>query len=703
MPFVAVALTALTTLAAPQALQQLRNAVFDQYQRWQPRSYNDPPVRIIDIDDESLRRFGQWPWPRSLVATLVSELNTLQPASVALDIVFAEPDRTSPSRLAFGHALPEATANYLKGLPDHDDLLAQALAGGNVAVGFALTHERASAVAEATSDAMPAIKARFVLLGDPPFDQVPRFSTGVPSLTVLQQAAAGQGALTFVPDTDGVIRKVPLLMNLGGQLVPSLTAEALRLAVGASNYVVRTAGNGGGVVDLSVGRDRIGTDASGALWVHYTEPVAARSVAAWKVLTHAVPASEVAGRVVLIGTSAQGLLDLRFSPRGQIIPGVEIHAQALEQILSGQHLGRPGWAPAAELIATLVGGTVVGVMAMLCGAATSILGLAAVLGLLCSTAWLAFTHLHLLLDPAATSLALLVVFVPTTLARHLLSERRQRWVKQAFARYVSPNLVDYLIAHPGALELGGKRQHCSFVFADLAGFTPLMESMEPAAAVTVLNAYLDRMIAIAFENEGTLDRIVGDSVAIVFSAPVEQVDHAQRALRCAMQMKAFARAYVDGLARDGIQFCETRIGVHTGEVTVGNFGGSTIFDYRALGDPVNTASRLEGANKQLGTLVCVSEVTLAACPDASARPIGRLSLVGRSESIMVFEPLQAEAGHPGDLEYAAAFDLMRSGSTEAASAFAALECARPADALVRLHAARLRAGDSGDLIELRMK
>jgi adenylate cyclase len=316
-------------------------------------------------------------------------------------------------------------------------------------------------------------------------------------------------------------------------------------------------------------------------------------------------------------------------------------------------------------------------------------------------AWTAFVRAGVLVDPVTPMLGMALVFIPTTVMRYLQSERRQRWMKQTFSRYVSPNLVDYLITHPEALVLEGRRQRCSFVFTDLAGFTRLMESMDPATAVGLVNDYLDRMIAIAFEHDGTLDRIVGDAVAIMFSAPVEQKDHEQQALRCALQMHAFSRRYVDDLARQGIPFSETRIGVHTGDVTVGNFGGEAIFDYRALGDPVNTAARLEGANKHLGTLICVSEATLAGCPGAPARPIGRLRLAGRASYLMAYEPLpERPDGQAADTEYQHAFDLMRAESDQALAAFEALAGARPADPLVSLHVARLRAGKNGDAIEL---
>ncbi len=683
---------------SPVPMRTARNAVFDQFQRWYPRPYAAPAVRIIDIDEESLHRVGQWPWSRAQVAELLARIRAQQPASVSLDIMFAEPERRTV--VAGSGAVAQS---------DPDRALADEIQRGRVALGFALTGAgsptpTAAPTAPPPPPPPPLTRSGFVALGGDPVASLPAFTRSVTNLPDLQTAASGQGAMTFMPDVDGLVRRVPLLFNLQGQPVPSLTAEALRVAEGANGYVARSAPGDGGLIDVRIGARVLEVDQSGALWVHYSRAQPQRYIPAWQVLEGRLDAAALRGQLVLVGTSAQGLLDLRFSPLGGVIPGVEVHAQALEQILSGQQLARPGWAPAAEWLLALVGGLLVGFVAMRARpgrSSATLLLLGAAVG---AAAWSGFRYERLLIDPIGPWLAMLAVFAPTTLMRYRWAERRQRWMRSTFSRYVSPNLIDYLLAHPQALELGGRRQRCSFVFTDLAGFTARMESMDPTVAVTVLNTYLDRMIAIAFQHDGTLDRIVGDAVAIMFSAPVPQADHEVRALRCALDMQAFARSYVDELQRQGIDFCDTRIGVHTGEVTVGNFGGDTMFDYRALGDPVNTAARLEGANKYLGTSLCVSEETLKGCPGAVTREIGQVRLSGRSSALRVYEALGLdERGTKGDPDYQRAFELLRAGNEEASAAFEALALRRPQDGLVALHRDRLRAGQCHDRIELATK
>ena len=682
----------------------LRNSQFDQFQRWHPRVYEAVPVRVLDVDEESLARLGQWPWPRTRVAELLNKLGAAGVAAVGFDVLFAEPDRTSPKVAAEQWNLSGQQRATVLALPDHDAVLANSLEQGDAVLCFAgLDGAGQVGAARVAESRMPLQKSRFVYLGEPQPRWLHHFDAAVSSLPALEQAAKGNGAMNFVPDGDGVVRRVPLVFQMGGTPVGTLVSETLRVAQGSNNVVLKSAGHDSGLAEVRVGDAVIPTTAQGEMWLHYTEPVKARTVPAWKLLAGQVPADQLAGHIVLLGSSAQGLVDLRFSPMG-LMPGVEAHAQALEQILSKHFLERPSWARGLESLVLTLCCLLVGLLAMrLRALAAACATLVLLVGLL-GGAWWAFVSQRLLLDAATPALGVLLSYMVCSLWQHFSSEREQRWIKSAFSRYVSPNRVAHLVAHPGDMALGGRRQTCSFVFTDLTGFTGLMESIDPALAVSLLNDYLDQMVAIAFRFDGTLDRIVGDAVAIMFSAPVPQVDHRERALACALEMDAFANGFSSQVQRTGIAFGMTRIGVHCGEVIVGNFGGSTMFDYRALGDPVNTAARLESVNKQLGTRICVSEDILRGNPDALVRAVGRLLLKGKEQALAVFEPVLEDALVRAPLEeYRAAFDAMQLELPEAASRFAQLAQAWPQDPLVQLHHQRLSAGERGDLMVMSEK
>jgi len=695
LPFLPVFCGLLLLGADTRPQQALRNLLFDQYQRWQPRAYVDAPVRIVDIDEESLARLGQWPWPRTRIAELLEKVG--KTAHVAFDILFAESDRTSPRAAAAHWPLSAEQRAALEALPDHDAALARVLTQTPAVLGFVATSEPSPP---------PVLPARFVDVGARQAAALHGFPGAVNVLPQLAAAAAGLGALNFVPDGDGIVRRVPLVLRFAGTPVPTLTSETLRVAEQAANIVLHWAGADAGLEAVRIGARTIPVTPAGEMWMHYSPVAAARTVPAWKVLDAGDPAAraDLAGKIVLVGSSAQGLLDLRFSPFGPV-PGVEIHAQALEQILSGHFLTRPGWARAVEALTLMLVGLGIGFLDLSTKALIAAAACALAIVMLFVAGWHAFAAHSLLLDVVTPASGVLLTFIVCSLAHHFVSERDERWIKTAFARYVSPNRVDYLVTHPEAMELGGRRQECSFIFTDLQGFTGLIEKIPPAQAVTLLNAYLDEMIAIVFRHDGTLDRIVGDALVVMFSAPVRQRDHKHRALACAIEMDAFASRYSAQQQAQGIAFGKTRIGVHAGPVTVGNFGGARMFDYRALGDPINTAARLESVNKHLGTRLCVSEAILAASPNVQVRPVGQLVLKGKTEALRVYEPLVASlAPHYAPLvEYRAAFAAMQEKRPEANALFAELAAAYPDDPLVALHHRRLTAGEQGDLIVMSEK
>lgn len=704
----AIALGALALwLVNPIPMQSLRLAQFDQFQRWHPRPYTPEAVRIVDIDEASLKAYGQWPWPRTRIAELVQRLNESGAAAIAFDVLLVEPDRTSPAAMAQLWHNPRVS-ELLKRLPDHDAVLGQALAERGVVLGSSLSRIGTASEPAPPPASSPALPYRIVRSGaSDPTTWLHDFDSVVWPLPVLAAPAAGLGALNFATDADGVVRRVPLLLNLNGKIVPTLSAEALRVAQNARNYLLRS--NEAGMQDVRIGSLTAPTNAKAEVWLHYTRDQPERYVSAASVLSGQLAAEKIDGHIVLIGSSAAGLMDLRFNPMGHIMPGVQAHALALEQILSGQYLQRPAWAGGAEALALVLGSLIVGLVALGAPAKWAAAVVAVVLTALFGGAWYAFTTEHLLIDAINPALPIVLSFGLASGMHHLVSEREQRWVREAFSRYVSPNKVAYLVEHPEQLQLGGQRQVCSFVFTDLAGFTSMMESGDPARAVALLNDYLDAMLAIVFKHEGTLDRIVGDAVAVLFSAPVQQADHRQRALDCALEMDTFASAYAARQQAEGMPWGHTRIGVHSGEVIVGNFGGKTLFDYRALGDPINTAARLESVNKHLGTRVCVSQAILDGCPGAEARRVGQLVLKGKSKPLLVYEPLAttnaALCAPPAD--YDAAMHFLQPGDMQdpakALQAFEALAERHPKDPLVALHLARLREGATDDHIVMSAK
>ena len=701
VPFAALAIALALHVRAPRLVENLRFQVFDTYQRLAPRASSSAPVVVVDIDDGSLRRIGQWPWPRTRVAELIRKLDAAGVALIGLDVILAEPDLTSPENVIPLWADTEAAASIrdaVTDLPAHDAVLADAVRDAPVVTGFALTHRP-----NATRPPRPyAIR----IAGPSPVAVLPKFAGTVANLPRIDAGARGVGGFNFLPAVDGVLRRIPLVLRIGDEISPSFTAEMLRVLLEADGYEIRVeeAGVEGAlpaVEAVAVGGLVIPTDEAGRMWLHFTRPEARRSISAWKVLAGAVSDGSLAGHVVAVGTSAAGLKDLRATPLDLAAAGVAVHATAVEQMLLGHFLERPAWVEPVELVYTLLLGLVLILLLRRLKAlgclALGALAVAAAAG----SSWYAYTEHRLLIDPVLPSFAALLVYMGGSLINFVRTEAERRRVRTAFGHYLAPAVVQQLLDDPDTLRLGGERRETTFLFTDVAGFTSLTEGLEPEVLVRLLNEYLDGICRIVLRHGGTIDKIVGDALHVMFNAPGDQPDHAERAIECALELDEFCHRFAAEQRALGVDFGATRIGINTGETVVGNFGGTTRFDYTAHGDAINTAARLESVNKYFDTRVCVSETTLAHCAYPHHRPIGRLVLKGKSEGLGAYELLTASRRQaPEIVEYTKAYRLVESCDPAAGKVFAKLAERYPDDGLIAFYAIRLEAGMTGATIRL---
>ncbi|MFV3074503.1 CHASE2 domain-containing protein [Niveispirillum fermenti] len=422
---------------------------------------------------------------------------------------------------------------------------------------------------------------------------------------------------------------------------------------------------------------------------------------------HAVPllpATWFKDRIVLVGADLSDrdrhVTPFRTAYAGNdgVLPGITIHAHALSQILEGRQPPERGLglAIAVGLLASGLG--------LALGMVEIALWLRALLGLgLIGGLWLlagpAFTHANILLPQIGPSLSVLLGLWLTDIWRGRRERDQRRFVQAAFAKYLSPALLDELIKDPSKLSIDPKRREMSYVFTDVAGFTTISEGMDAATLADVMNRYLDGMVRVVFAHGGTVDKFIGDAVFALFGAPRDMPDHAERAAACALELDRFAQGFLAAETAAGRPFGVTRIGVHSGPASVGNFGSDARFEYTALGDAVNIAARLEGLNKYFGTRVAMSGATAALCPGIPRRPIGRVVLKGKSEPIAVFQPLDAaEDASPFIGEYRAAYASMAAGDDGAATAFQHLASAHPQDGPTVMHRDRLAADGQRDLV-----
>jgi adenylate cyclase len=645
--FVAIFLALVTAVfyARPPLLQSLRMLAFDAYQHISPaHAPPEAPVRIVDIDEASLAHLGQWPWPRTTLADLTERLGDAGAAAVAFDILFAEPDRTSPEQMLGGLAQPRQAAlrRLISDWAPHDRVFADTL-------GRYRTVLAASFQNEPGPEAFP-LKAGLVSAGDNPAPLLPSFAGVSVNLPILSDAAQGVGFINWIPDSDQIVRRVPLFARQGDTIAPSLAMEALRVAQGASTYMIRSSnahgttafGSSTGINAVRVGQAMIPTDAQGELWLHFRPSTLAEHIPAWRVLDGQIPASAFNGRIVLIGSSAPGLMDLRATPLDPSIPGVDVHQQVLEQIVSGRYLTRPDYAPGLEWLIA-----VIAILLLAFAATRAPASIDAAIGLgmiaaICAAGVFLFVKAGYLFDPVFPSLCVFVFSASSATYLYRRTEHQRAEIRRAFSQYVSPAVVRELASHPERLKLGGEVRDLTVLMCDIRNFTSISEKLNAEELTAFINSFLTPLTDIIIEHGGTIDKYMGDAIMAFWNAPIDDPQHARNGCMAALNMIERLRAMNDSwraeAAAAGRQFDDVAIGVglNSGECCVGNLGSDRRFDYSAIGDTVNVSARLESLTKTLRVTMLVGEETAALAADLPFFEVDLVRLKGRTAPSRIY-------------------------------------------------------------------
>lgn len=648
------------------AVLAIRNSAFDQFNRWDPREPTNQVI-IVDIDENSLRDIGQWPWPRDVIAQMVRNLSDMGAKAIAFDMVFAEPDRMSPSKFAQGLAdkglIDTDIQDKLSQLPDNDQILSEAFReAGNVVTGF--TYARP----EATRRLPAKIKPVYTKRSDQNdfIDHLVARGGVASNLPLLTTHAAGNGSFIADADSDGRIRQYySILMlgneNLGVDIFPSLAIEAMRVAhnkkeafkVGQVLYVANSE-----LFDfLSKSKEknyliRIGTSgleipikADGKVYLKFRDIDPAIDYVSAKdiILNPSETAAKINGKIVLVGTSAEGLRDIRNTAIEAFVPGVEVHFNFIEQVLQNVFLERDNdVAKAIEFLIIMFCGLILVLLSLFGGVTllvSSVIGFVSLIGYVC---FYLYKEHNLLFDPINTSLAVFVIFVLAALLNYLRSEISKREIRDAFGLYISPDFMEELTDNPDKLTLGGEMRDLTVMFTDIRNFTTISESMTPAALINTMNDFLTPMSDVVMNTRGTIDKYMGDAMMAFWNAPLDDADHAKHAVDAALAMKAALepvnaqlKAEAEAQGAEPLQLA-AGIGINTGPCAVGNMGSKQRFAYSALGDAVNLASRLEGQTKSYGLDLLVGEETVKQIPDYAVMDIDLIQVKGKTKPAKIY-------------------------------------------------------------------
>jgi adenylate cyclase len=648
-------------ISDPYVVEELRLRAFDAWQFLEPRQKVARPVTIVDIDEASLAKYGQWPWPRTLVADLVTALTRMGALVVAFDVMFPEPDRLNPEVAADSFRnLDEETRARLRALPSNDQVLADAIGRSRVVLG----QSGLPSAVQHSEQAPPAVG--MAMLGGDPQPFLFDFAGLLRNIAVLEGAAAGRGVLTIRPERDGIVRRVPMVVVAQDTIMPALSFEILRVLTGTDTILLKS--NRAGITAVAVKGFEVPTDANAQLWIHFTPHDRAIYVSAADVIEGRVPPEAIARKLVLIGTSAAGLLDTKTTPIHRVIPGVEIHAQVIESMLGRSVLSQPNNGIGAELVAAIVLGLLIIGLAPLFGAKALLAFGLVIVALLVGTSWYFFAQHRLLIDytyPVASSLMVYLTLVFSSFARE---QKQRRQIRLAFGQYLSPSLVAELVQSPERLVLGGEQREMTFLFSDVRGFTAISESYkeDPQGLTRLMNRFLTPLSNAILDHKGTIDKYMGDAIMAFWNAPLDDKAHQINACKAALDMidrlAALNHDLEDEAQDSGRQFIPLKVGIglNTGICVVGNLGSNVHFDYSVLGDSVNVASRLENQSKVYGLpIIAGAHTALAARNEVAILEIDLVIVKGKTEA----EPVYAVVGRK-DFEASDEFKRLHSLTTE---------------------------------------
>jgi adenylate cyclase len=625
-------------IADPAPVEEIRVRTFDTFQRIDPRVKTARPVTIIDIDEASLAKLGQFPWPRTRIADLITNLTKLGAVVIAFDIVFSEPDRLNPDVAADTFRdLDEATREKLRALPSNDQIFADAIRRSRVVLG---------------ESGLPQVQSEFdkslpltglAMLGEEPQQFMLDWPGLLRNVPVLEAAAAGRGLFTIRPERDGIVRRVPMMMQAQGATMPSLSFEMLRVATGTDTIFIKA--DQAGIMSIGVKGFQVPTDRNGQLWVHFALGDPSIFVPAVDVLEGRVAPEKIKGKLVLIGTSAVGLNDNKTTPVSPVMPGVEIHAQVIESALTRAVLSQPNYGIAVEFCAAMLFGILVIAFAPLFGPVTLVAVGALFATLLIGTSWYFYTQQRLLIDFTYPLLSTTSIYLTLIFSSFVREQRQRKQIRTAFAQYMSPALVEQLAQAPEKLVLGGEEREMTIMFSDVRGFTTISESYknDPQGLTALMNRFLTPLTNAILERKGYIDKYMGDAIMAFWNAPLDDREHQLNACEAAVDMleridRLNQERQIEAEEADR-PFIPLNVGVglNTGTCVVGNMGSDLRFDYSVLGDSVNLASRLEGQSKEYGFPIIVgSRTALAAREKFAILELDFIMVKGKKEPEVIY-------------------------------------------------------------------
>jgi adenylate cyclase len=631
--------------------------------RFLMRGHKKPANAVVMavIDERSLDEQGRWPWPRSKIADLIDKLNKDGAKVIGFDIGFLEPDENSTLKLInqLENQISALNINNNKlsdfiktgkAKADNDLALAKAIKNSSAAVvlGYffhtskaGLGYEISPKEIDRRLEQIDPSKYPLIIYEDQKPEYSPFLKAYAPetNLELLTKVADASGYFNTTPDPDGVLRWAPLIIQFGENIFPPLAIQCVWHYLDKPQLMVDVVIYG--VEGIQMGKRFIPTDEFGRILINYLGPPNTfPTISITDILNDKYQKGIFKDKIVLIGATAEGIYDLRNTPFSAVHPGLEVHANVLDNILTGDYLKIPKRANVYNLISIIIIGSLIGfVISRLNALKGALFAVTIFFAFILTACWL-FMYFGVWLNMVYPLLALLIIYISITIFRYFTEEKKRKEIKSAFSRYAPSNVVNEISHNPDKLKLGGEEREISVLFCDLAGFTKYSELYEPNAMIQIISEYFNEMTEQVFAFKGLLKEYVGDELMAIFGAPLEQKDHAKRACLTALAMRDRLRVLRPIWEGKGRPSLSARTGVNSGTMLVGNVGSKYRFSYGALGDNVNLGSRLEGINKIYGTEVLIGENTAKLVEGSFLlREIDFVRVKGKEKPVRIYELL----------------------------------------------------------------
>jgi len=611
-------------------IKTLRYKTWDKFQTIQPRETLSDSVTVVNITEEDLKKYGQWPWPRHVMAMLHAKIADAGAILVNYNILFAEPDRMSG-------------VEYLKSMPMTNDVrqqLGQILLDTDGVFSVVLKESKRAVLmmsVKNTGDANLPSTTQIIEKGNvKPW--LYEYEGIVAPHSKVSVGATGMGVNVTSPEPDAVVRKMPVLIRINGKIYPSMILENVRLLNGSKR--IKVIAKEHGIDEVLVSKDAgIPVNHNAEMYINYADPSMYVNVSATDILTDNFNENKIKDRIVVVGLDAAGLSVLKYTPHG-LIADQNITAQALDTLLTGEYLVRTPQADTYEIVfmAFLL------LLLIIVLPRTSVL-LAVPLLLFVEMgvaygAYMAYANKGFLVDPSFIMLSVFLIWSHSVYNNFATQSRLRKQIKKQFEHYLDPGMVKKLQKDPSLLKLGGETRNMTFLFCDIRGFTPLSEKYkgDPAGLTRLINRFLTRMTDVIISNGGTIDKFMGDCIMAFWNAPIENKKHREAAVAAAMDMiEALQHLNMQLVAEGFTDEIKIGIGINTGDALVGNMGSEQRFDYSVIGDPVNLASRLESSSKTLEKTLVIGEDTRHTIETVYPfEYIDSITVKGKTEAVKVY-------------------------------------------------------------------